>query len=482
MFGHRSISVAAALVAMGVVGFGGESVGRQPPEASDDLVGVATMMEAILQVRAASVVELVVEDAGAPPEKTVNVRLGLEQRTIRVKPFSMRSPHCRVLVQDETGALKEEELPEVASYRGGLDEDPAAAVSATIIDGQVWAMIRSGDGEVWQVEPSSKALPGLPVGWHTVYRAADAKGNGGICGVGDLGVNQLPNVGNPAQPAGDDGGIAGSNGRTEIAFDADVEFYQLNGSSVSATILDIEMIMNNVGMIYQNQVGICYSMTGFIVRTADPDPYVSTNSDVMLCEFRSEWNGGGYFDRDVAHLMTGKNLDGSIIGLAWVGVICDVPNFACGGIGSAAYGLSQSTQPSLANRTQLTAHELGHNWNACHCNQTMCIDPPDPDCGIMASGISGVLVFEPFSQSTIMSFRDSRGCLDPCLDPIYVDWSNGGPQDGSAANPFDTVTEGVAAAMIGGTVSIAAGTYLENITTNEAVTLTSTGGSAVIGD
>ena len=62
--------------------------------------------------------------------------------------------------------------------------------------------------------------------------------------------------------------------------------------------------------------------------------------------------------------MAGTNIDGSTIGIAWIGVMCN---------DNWGYGLSQSQYTTdIASRVQLTAHELGHNWNACHCNQSGC--------------------------------------------------------------------------------------------------------------
>ena len=82
----------------------------------------------------------------------------------------------------------------------------------------------------------------------------------------------------------------------------------------------------------------------------------------MLTQFRNEWlqNQGG-IRRDVAHLFTGKNIDGGTIGRAWdIGAICT----------NRAYAFSQSDccSPNYACATDLTAHEIGHLWGGFHCN------------------------------------------------------------------------------------------------------------------
>jgi hypothetical protein len=121
----------------------------------------------------------------------------------------------------------------------------------------------------------------------------------------------------------------------------------------------------------------------------------------------------------VAHLFTGKNLDGSVIGIAYLGVVCDVND---------AYGLSQSRYTTnFSLRVSLTAHELGHNWNAQHCDAS-------PPCGIMCSsngGCGGDLThFGATPLAAIIAWRNSAGCLTP---------SNLPPQPFNLSFPYNGV-------------------------------------------
>lgn len=63
----------------------------------------------------------------------------------------------------------------------------------------------------------------------------------------------------------------------------------------------------------------------------------------------------------------------------------------------------------------------------------------------------------------------------------YVDHNASGFQDGSSANPYDTVTEAVMAVPSDGFVRILPGTYAESMTIIRAMELHSSGGTAVIG-
>lgn len=416
----------------------------------------------------------------------LSARLGQRQVTMQLHPYSLRAGNFQLLVQDATGALNQVAPPAPATYRGTVLELPGASVAATIVDSDIWAMIQMGPDERWHVQPVSEVLPGAPRGLHAVYNAKDAIGGQGVCGVHP---GMLP-AGGAAPAAGGESTVAGGLGRTEIAFDADFEFYQLNGSSVGGTVIDIENVMNQVGLIYQSQVGICYANTGIIVRTVEPDPYFATNVTHLLCEFTMHWNRSVFIPRDTAHLMTGKNTSGGL-GTAWGDTICgkifdlSENGGACSLLTAApaAYGLSRSRfSTNMANRANLTAHELGHNWSACHCDASSCTGGgPDPDCGIMSCLTCGS-TFGSRSVNAIVNHRNTRGCLSPCMGTVFVDWRNGGPEDGSPGNPFNTVAEGIAYAEVSGQVSIASGSYPENLTVAKAVTLTSSGGTATIGN
>ncbi|RME63759.1 MAG: hypothetical protein D6790_04235, partial [Caldilineae bacterium] len=160
----------------------------------------------------------------------------------------------------------------------------------------------------------------------------------------------------------------------EIAFDTDVEFYRANSSSTQATVDDIEAVLNGVDAIFMRDVRIGYQLTSIIVRTTEPDPYNSTDAHTLLDQVRAEWWDTLRNDRwDIAHLMTGKNLNGTTIGVAWTATVCRDR--------SHALGLSESRFSATFNRRiWLTAHELGHNWGACHCDDTNCVATPPSDC------------------------------------------------------------------------------------------------------
>ncbi len=419
-----------------------------------------------------------------PPRFEVKVTLIEEELTLSLQRFSVRSEAFRLLVQDESGEIKEVPPPPAHTYRGTFLEIDGSEVAASLIDGQLSAVILLPDDGLWAVQPVSDVTPGAPPSWHAVYDFADVQPGPWICGNDDL--MQAPSV-----PGGagedesasreDDASPAGEVGEriADIAFDADVEFYQANGSSVPLTMFDIERVVNGGGVIYRRDVSIDHWISAILVRTAEPDPYNTNNAGALLCQFRAEWNANqGGIARDTAHLMTGKTIQGNTIGLAWVGVICNVVRGGGGNCpqnANVAYGFSQSRfSNNFAQRVALTAHEVGHNWSACHCNQSACTGGGvDPDCNIMCSNIGGctgnVTSFGSRSRTAIVAHRKGRDCLFTCKAVANV------PGDA------DTVLGGIRVACWGGEVAISAGNYDETFRVNKNVRLTAEGGTVTIG-
>jgi hypothetical protein len=334
---------------------------------------------------------------------SLDVQLGDGVYTLAMQPWSIRSTeHFEVLVQGADGEYTPFDAGPSQIWHGVALGVPGSRVSASLVGGQLDALVRLNDEEpIWAVQPLTDVDDSASRLEHVVYNSAAGIDRGQTCG-GALVVN-----GNPAPPSG---GYAGSaNDKVcQIACDADMEFYNKNGSSVANTEADIELIIDRVQTIYQNDVDIVYEITTIIVRTAEPDPYSSTSAGTLLNQFQSHWNSSqGGVVRDVAHLFTGKNINGGTIGIAYLNVICNL---------GSAYGLSESKfSGSLTSRTGLTAHELGHNWSAPHCDGA-------GDCWIMCSGLGGcqnnLTKFGSNSTNSITNKKNSVGCLSNAVPPL----------------------------------------------------------------
>jgi hypothetical protein len=340
--------------------------------------------------------------AQAVPGQSVHARLvvaGMDCDLVLL-PCSLRAEGFQLLVQGADGVPHAEAPAPPATYRGTIAGLPDSFVAGSLIDGQLHAVIRLDPTRpLWGVQPASSVDAAAPRALHVVYDSADVALPAYTCGTPDAHV--------APPPAGAFAAAGPGDVVCEIGCDTDVEFFQKNGSSVTNTMNDVELVLNAVEAIYDADVGILYSITAILVHTAEPDAFGATGSSALLSQFTQNWNTTqSALVRDVAHLFTGKELDGSVIGVAQLGVICNK---------GAAYGLVQSKYTgNLAFRAALSAHELGHNWNANHCDG-------EGACSIMCSGLGGcsgnISSFNTSSKNAISNKKDASSCLDDAVPP-----------------------------------------------------------------
>jgi hypothetical protein len=329
------------------------------------------------------------------PALRIPIDLEGHRVTLSLTRSALRAPGFRVRVA-ANGSLHDVPAPAATSVRGTVDEMPGSVVGGTIRNGQLRAAIALADRRVYHVEPLSAVESGADPTRHAVYAAEDAFEDQGTCAT--TGSAELV----PPRLDSDRGASAAAIRTAEIAFDADFEFYSLNGSSVDSTVADIEDVLAQVNTIYERDVEITHVITTIIVRSDADDPYTAFDASALFEEFSNHWiSAQTAVVRDVAHLMTGKNLDGSTIGIASIGGICSK---------SRGYGLSQSRfTGNMSRRSALTAHELGHTWNARHCDDVM-------PCNIMCSSLGGCTglglpSLEPQAIDAIRNYAASRTCL-----------------------------------------------------------------------
>src|SRR5207302_6098735 len=186
----------------------------------------------------------------------------------------------------------------------------------------------------------------------------------------------------------------------EIATEADGEYVQAIGGS-SAANADILSVMNQVDAIYRRDIGLTFSVV-FQHTWSDPatDPYTTSGDPVaMLNEFTNYWNANIPNPRDDAHLWTGRSLGGPN-GVAWLGVVCRDA--------AASYGLSDR-EIIAPFKIGIPAHEIGHNFNATHCDG---VAGCDNTIMVATQTQSNTLTFCQFSINEITNYVNANsGCL-----------------------------------------------------------------------
>jgi len=333
-----------------------------------------------------------VKQRAADGSYSILLNLDGAQVELQLQPYSLRRPGAQAFAEGPGGVRTPIELPLSTTYRGTVHGDVSGVVAATLDGNNFRARIILDDGSDWYVQP----VPGGLAGAHAVYRGADVVQSTGTCAAdGGPATTREPLAAAQSSQSVSSGCVD-----AEIAIEAEYAYYVWNGSSTTQTISDIDAIMNAVELIYARDVKIGYKITNYLVQTTS-GKYSSSDPNTKMTQFQSWWNANqGSVTRDLAHLMTGP-LNSGQLGVAFYSVICQT---------SQAYGISHSYwTTNWANRVATTAHEIGHNWGATHCNG-------QADCAIMCSNIglcSGVMT--RFSASSIREIETYRNQSGACL-------------------------------------------------------------------
>lgn len=338
--------------------------------------------------------------------------------TLVLQPHSTRAPGYRLLAQTADGSLATLDPGPVRTLRGVVGEFPGSVVAASLLDSGLFARLVFPNGAEYWIEPIAGRVPGVEADSLVLYHADDAIGGVWACGNENSDADHRDPAGLPLQP----GARGGGNVVAELACDADYEYFLAYGSAANVEAR-INAVINAMNVQYERDVSITHQITTIVVRTSSNDPYTHKKSRNRLSQFRNEWNTTlAGIPRDVAQLFTGVDLAGGTIGEAWgFGVVCDLQN---------AYSQVQSDFSSnFACVTDLSAHELGHCWDARHCSCSSYT---------MNSFITCTNRFNPSATiPVIAAFRDSIGCLgggapacsvpgecddgDPCTTDTCVD-------------------------------------------------------------
>lgn len=383
---------------------------------------LATRVKAALGLRGGVVTKLNVNAERGKPQ-VVSAPVAGRMLTIDLQPRALRHENYKLIAQ-EAGGVQVNAAPSVESgLRGWVREIPGATVAGGLLSDGLYLSIRMPEGEHYWIEPVAGRAPpeaGAAGDDYIIYTSADTT-CAGECGLNapmgggpaagpladqvhqQLGRHVKANghghaAAGAAEPSG--GGIAGlsPNGqplcRTQLACDADFEYFDYYGT-VHEVEDRINLLVGIVNQQYEAELAITHVITTIIVRTTEDDPFTSMIPSVLLLEFRAEWNA--HFDdvpRDVAKLFTGRELDGSVIGIATgIGAICNL---------DGAYCLSQIFGV-LGCNSDLVAHELGHLWNGSHCDCPFYTMNPSITCANM---------FDPFqSIPEILGYKEGISCL-----------------------------------------------------------------------
>jgi hypothetical protein len=164
--------------------------------------------------------------------------------------------------------------------------------------------------------------------------------------------------------------------------------------------------MNIVDGIFSTQLGVKVALgTPTLFRSAT-DPFTASSAKSLLDEVRTyRFGSDAQRQYGITHLMTGRDLDTTTVGIAYQGTVCQ-EQF---GASLSQSGLS-TTQAAL-----IAAHEIGHNFGAPHDGEGACAS--SPQTFLMAPQLNGSDQFSSCSISQIQAVISQASCLRAYTPP-----------------------------------------------------------------
>ena len=322
-------------------------------------------------------VEFPAPGPGASPESSLGAQLRFfvwgRAFYLRLERASLFSADSRTVWLDELGR-EVEDAPENVFFTGIVEGEPSSSVRLTVLGSNLEGIIVTQE-EVYFLEPARRYFPGAKRDQILSYRFSDLEGlwQNYQCAAGDSPTasefQTPPSDNNPWQADSVyqsllDGAtslaVKGPPREVRLGLVVDSYYYQQHGAG---SAIRVQSIIHQMNPIYESQLGLTFRITETRVSTSSSQDFLSSTSDVgdLLRESSTSQMVAG---NDLVHLFTGRNLDGSAVGIARGGGICHE---------SQAIGISQDLS-SAKLRIVLAAHEIGHNVGALHDGEGFCSD------------------------------------------------------------------------------------------------------------
>ncbi len=187
----------------------------------------------------------------------------------------------------------------------------------------------------------------------------------------------------------------------DIGAVADFEFAQNFGASAETALLTR---VNNVDGIFSQQVGVQITVSEIDVFAASNDPFNATGADALLTDVSNyRLATPAQQAQGLTHLFTGRDLDGSTAGIAYVGALCSQR------FGS---GLSEARRGTTID-SLIAAHEMGHSFGAPHDAEAGSACESTPATFLMAPSINQSNQFSACSIAQMQAEIASAVCLTP---------------------------------------------------------------------
>ncbi|HYC54665.1 MAG TPA: zinc-dependent metalloprotease family protein [Candidatus Binatia bacterium] len=322
-----------------------------------------------------------------------------------LEPSTILAPGTRTITISDSGTTIEP-TPNTF-YRGYLADDAEAVVRVSTASGALDGSIRTSQ-ETYYLEPLSRYETQADASQMIAYRASDIDPEAVpplSCGADHA---ALPAAGATTRTARNHGG---STGLLELTLVGDYAFTQMHPNGGAGYL---QNIVNQVDGFYVQELGVTLLIVDTILYTSPGiEPFSTTTDPGTLLDEVSEVrnediDGGGA--GDLTHLVTGRNLDSSVIGIAYIDALCD-----------DYYGTGLSQNFTLDNHLMslLLGHELGHNFGAYHDGQSGSPCSAAPYGFVMWPSLSMDLTegFSACSKAVIEPSVDGASCISAAIPP-----------------------------------------------------------------
>jgi PKD repeat protein len=415
--------VALALLPVGAIAqiFTGEPLPMEPPA---DVKQILTAWN-IYRLPAGEMQQYANSPSEAGP---MQVHLGAHHWKLQLQPSNILSPGYTLQVSSDQG-VERHSFSEHIAFKG-TELSGGGRVRLTMDENFIHGFVEE-NGERYYIEPlwyhDRTAEPDL----FLVYPSSAVIYDPTVTCM-ELAANEsMPNVEERLKKELEEAPEFMACYELEMAIASDNSMFNKYGS-VSGVEAHNIAVLNDVQGNYTGSFNHDINLvivTQFVVTGSDPWTS-STNASTLLSSFTTWGNSGGFgVPFDNGELWTNRNFDGSTIGIAWLGGICNSNKYHC----------LQDFSTNADFLRVLTAHELGHNFNASH-------DAPNSGF-IMAPAVNNTNSWSGPSTTAISNYitvKVNSGCLGPCgsSTPLVASftWSPTTPCEGQTVQFTDMST------------------------------------------